>query len=370
MSYKGIEMTSQENYIFSDIKPYNPEFNIEELKIIQSKLEDYTSGRSSRGISANEAEIFLDWVTFNARNYAVRNTPESPMTASMTGQCAPTQMINVKLLSKMNLDVRAFNMADCIGEVPMTNEDLIRMQNGWSSTALKHSVSLVNIPIIDNYGKTEIYKFQLDPTFRQFCEKENCIYDKFIDKGVEEHKYVAPHPGYFMIADNLKRLGVSNEIAQKSEKLCKYIIQKGYFLLNEENAKLYGDAFARSSRRLQFQQLPIGMSGKDYIRNFDNIPMKIFERISEQDNDYTILPLEMKGSKNGIFSRVFNFFNKFRKRPLALPEGNAINNSSSVGRLSGEELRRFREGEKQVLASYHSEKEIHSEIENEQETQI
>lgn len=371
MSYKGLEMTSQENYIFSDTKPYNPEFDIEELKIIQNKLEDFTSGRSSMGISTDEAEMFLDWVTFNARNYAVRNIPESPMTASMTGQCAPTQMINVKVLSKMNLDVKPFNIADCIGEIPMTNEDLIRVQNGWTSTALRHSVALVNIPIIDNDGNTEVYKFQLEPTFRQFCEKENCSYDKFMDKGVEEHKYVAPHPGYFMMADNLKKLGVSNEVAQKSEELCKYIIQKGYFLLNEENAKLYGDAFVRASRRLQFQHLPIEMSGESYIKNFESIPMKIIEGKEEQVSKYTILPSEMRRTKKRIFSKALNFFkDKFRKKPLALPPGKITNNTRPIGKLSEEELKKFREGERQVLSSYHNEGEVQSVIENEQENQI
>ena len=62
--------------------------------MIQKKLEDYTSGRSNNGITVQEAQTFLDWVTFNARNYAVRGTPDSPMTSSMEGQCGPTQTIN------------------------------------------------------------------------------------------------------------------------------------------------------------------------------------------------------------------------------------------------------------------------------------
>ena len=37
MSYKGIQITSQEDYIFSDTIPYDPEFDIEELKVTQSK---------------------------------------------------------------------------------------------------------------------------------------------------------------------------------------------------------------------------------------------------------------------------------------------------------------------------------------------
>lgn len=40
MSYKGIEITNHEDYIFSGTIPYNPEFNIEELKLIQNKIEE------------------------------------------------------------------------------------------------------------------------------------------------------------------------------------------------------------------------------------------------------------------------------------------------------------------------------------------
>ena len=361
MSYKGIEITSQEDYIFSDTKPYNPEFDLEELKIIQAKLENFTSGRSCDGITSQEAETFLDWVTFNARTYAVRNIPESAMSASMAGQCAPTQRINYKLLSKIGLDVRAFNTADCIGQIPINNEDFKRIQNGWSSPAVRHSVSLVNIPIIDNDGDTQLYKFLLDPTFRQFCRKENCEYSNFFNEEYLRTGTVAPHPGYFLEANNLEHLGKTQEVAQKSEWLGKYIISKGYFYLDEENAKLYGDAFARASTRIEFQNIPIQMTGNDYIRNFENIPMQIFET-DRDDSKYTMLPSEMKGQKQGIFSKIVDFFrNKIGgKKPLALNEGN----SSSINRktnsnseiegvtLSEEELEAYREGEQAVLEAY------------------
>ena len=166
MSYKGRQMTTPDNYIFSDTIPYNPEFDIDKLIAIQNKLEDFSTGYSSDGITSEEAEIFLDWVTFNARSYAVRNSPESAISSSMTGQCAPTQRINFELLSRIGLDVRAFNTADCIGKIPISEEDHKKILNGWNSPAVRHSVSLVSIPIIDDYGTTQLYEFLLDPTFR------------------------------------------------------------------------------------------------------------------------------------------------------------------------------------------------------------
>lgn len=111
----------------------------------------------------------------------------------------------------------------------------------------------------------------MDPTFRQFCLKERCNSDVFYNKELLDKGDIAPHPGYFMQANNLMQLGVSEEASRKSENLGKLIVSRGYFYLNEENAKLYGDAFQRASRRLEFQRLPIQMRGRDYICNFENI---------------------------------------------------------------------------------------------------
>jgi len=335
MSYKGIEMTRQEEYIFSDAIPYDPEFDIEELKVIQKKLEDFSAGYSSVGITTEETEKFLDWVTFNARSYAVRNGPESPISSSMAGQCAPTQRINFNLLSRLGLDVRAFNIADCIGEIPINEEDYRRIQNGWSSPAVRHSVSLVNLPITDDYGNTQSYKFLLDPTFRQFCKKENCNYNNFIDQERLNGGYVAPHPGYFMMAENLIQLGVSQETAERTEMLGRCIISKGYFWLNEESAKLYADAFVRASERLEFQNMPINMTGHEFMENFENIPMQLLPG-DKDDQEYTKLPSEISVKKQGIFSKLINYFkDKFtRQKTLQLGTGDNYSQENTTNTVN------------------------------------
>jgi hypothetical protein len=352
MSYKGIQITSQDEYILSDTMQYNPEFDIEQLKVIQKKLEEFTAGRSSEGITSKEAEIFLDWITFNARSYAVRNVPESPISYSMTGQCAPTQRINIKLLRKMGLDARPFNTADCIGEIPICEQDCIRMKNGWDSPVLRHSVVLVTIPIIDDYGKTKLYKFLLDPTFRQFCKKENCNYNKFIDEKRLKLGYPAPHPGYFIMKENLVQLGVPQETAEKTEMLGRCIIYKGYFKLNEETAKLYGDTFVRASKRLEFQNMPINMTGNEFIKNFENIPMQMLPG-DKEDPKYTKLPSEISGKKTGIFFKWKDYLkNKFKSgKTLELgtreicAQKNSTNGESirERARLSEEQLRTYYE---------------------------
>lgn len=361
MGYKGLEMTSPEEYLFSDAIPYNPEFDLEQLKQIQNKLENFTSGRSSEGITSQEAEIFLDWVTFNARSYAVKDVPESAMTSAMTGKCGPTQRVNVRTLSKMGLDVRAFNLANCIGEVPMNAEDIRRAQNGVNRTTTWHAVSLINLPIMDNYGNTQLYEYLLEPTIRQFFKKENCSYDKFLDQDYLSRGYVAPSVGYFMKADNLRNLGVPEEEAQKTEMLGRYLIHKGYCYLSEENAKLYGDTFARAARRLEFQNIPINTSGREYLNNFENDT--VFIRQANEDDLYTRLPNELGiQPKQGFLSKVKGFFKRLvGKQPIALPEAcppektcykNMDTRSAlEAAKLTSEQLADFRRGTTQVLSN-------------------
>ena len=298
MSYKGIKKTSQKQYIFKDTYVYNPEFDLEELKNIQKKLEDYISGKSSVGITPVEAELFLDWITFNARCFATRKTPESALTASMKGQCAATQRLNYRLLNKMGLDVLNLNVSDCIGK----------------KLSFKHSVSLVCIPITENNGNTYLQEILLDPTFRQFCLKDNCDYSKFSD--------VAPHPGYFMQVENLVKFGVPKEVAKKTEMLGKYLITKGYFYLNEENAKLYFDTFVRASQKLEQQDRFINISGAEYIMKFKNSPMKMLKANIDK-SQYMRLPSEIKEKRLNLFLRVAKFFKgKFKgNKVLALAPG-------------------------------------------------
>jgi len=283
----------QSEYIYDDIKPIIPEVNLEMLKSIEEKIKLYTAGNINYGLNREELEMFLNWVTLNSRSYATRRLPftrnEAILNEPMTGQCAPTQNINVKLLRKLGLDVRPFNTGECIEHtnIPISPEDLQRINNGWNSTAVRHSVSIVTLPILMNTGKVQECDFLLDPTFRQFCLKENNQESKFTDPQWLSKGYVAPHPAYFM-----------------QEDLCKEIIAKGYFWLNSQTAKLYGDAFKRASVRKEYQNYISNTTGEEYINYFKNIPMRLHED-KEGEQEYTKLPSEIVKQRG--------FFSKFRR---------------------------------------------------------
>ena len=114
---------------------------------------------------------------------------------------------------------------------------------------------VTNPPIIDNNGNTAEYKYLLDPTFRQFCLNENCHESRFYDEDRKARMQVAPHPGYFMKAQNLQVLGVSELEAQKTEGLGRLLVSRGYCYLDDENAKLYVNAFRRASIDKEYQYL-------------------------------------------------------------------------------------------------------------------
>lgn len=348
-----MDIIKKQKYILEDIKPYMPDINLEELNIIQGKIEKYTLGKCKDGITLEEAEKFLDWVTLNARNFAVREIPESITTASMTGSCAPTQRINTQLLLRLGLDVRAINIADCIGEIPMNEEDKRRIENGWSSTAVRHAIALVNIPIMNSESITKTFEFVLDPTFRQFCLEENCRFDKFYDSDWIQHGHVAPHPGFFMLKDNLQDLGETEETAESSERLCKKIISRGYFYLNEKNAKLYGDAFIRASKREEFRDVPIMMKGQDYIEKFENASMKTYR--TKDEKRFTRLPSEILKEDEHLLTKFINFLKGKRRENKAIKyceDGESQDGEKVfIGQLSEEELEEFRVGEYKVLSS-------------------
>lgn len=325
--YKGLEMTSINSYIF-DTLPYNEEINIEEIKEIENSLKNYISGHKQEGISYDEAFKFLDWVTFNARSFATRNIPESAVSASLLGACAPTQRINTILLKKMGLDVRPFNMGDCVGDTPMSEEDLRRIENGFSSTNVRHSVAMVRMPIYEN-GETVMHTYLLDPTFRQFCQKENCDKSIYWNKERNEKGQVAPHPGYFLTEEYLKEKGENKEKIEATDYVARILINRGYMELTEENSKIYGDAFAKAGTRWQFRDVNLNMSGKDYINEFENNRMNLVGNQKDEDR-YTKTPSEIINKEN-ILDKIKRFFNKFRKtkQQKCLPES-----TTNISRIS------------------------------------
>lgn len=315
---KEIDFKIKHNFIFVTL-PFNEEIDLDEVRNIEKSLREYTSGERQEGITYGEACKFLDWITLNTRKGVINNITEDMTTASFSIKCAPSQRINTTILQKIGLDARPVNMANCVGDLPKTEDDIRRIKNGWNNNNLRHAVVTTKFPIQEN-GKVVMHKILLDPTFRQFCLEEDCKESVYWDEEKNFEGKIAPRPGYFLTEDYLKREGTSGEGIERANHVAQALISRGYIELTEENAKVYGDAFARAGIRYQFRDVKLTMSGKDYINQFEN--EKNIDRISslsKDEEEFTKTPLEIKDS---IFEKIKKFFQavKQRKGPKYLPK--------------------------------------------------
>lgn len=185
--------------------PYSEDIDIENVKRIEAKVRDFNQGISKEGLSYEEAFTLLDWVTYNTRSAVTDKIPESVMSCTMQALCAPSQYMNSIILRKMGLEVKTFNMENCIGNLPKTSEEIKKIEKGQRSNNVGHSVAMVNIPIEGEAGVEE-HKYLLDPTFRQFCLKENCNEENYRDEKRIASGKLAPDPGYFLSEEYLRRI--------------------------------------------------------------------------------------------------------------------------------------------------------------------
>ena len=124
-------------------------------------------------------------------------------------------------------------------------------------------------------------------------------------------------------AENLQQLGVSVIEAQKTEGLGRLLVSRGYCYLDDENARLYVNAFRRASINKEYQYWASeNVSGQEYISNFENIPMQM-TTVNKGDR-YLKMPSEIDQKREGLFSKIKNYFKKiFNKSDVKLlPEGN------------------------------------------------
>lgn len=303
-----------EDYISAAV-PVMRQGDIEKIKQIQEKLESSTQ----EGLTIQEAEQFLDWLTYNARNYANAFTGESMETASFALKCSPTQQINTILLEKMGIPVYPFNTGRCLGDLPKTEEEIRAIQNGWSSHDVRHAVAIVELPIKKSDG-IDKQLYLLDPTFRQFCLKENCKEERYRDEQWIRAGHEAPHPGYFLSQEYLEKSEANYDTKEKSRYVLDTLIENGYIELSDENAKIYGDAFAKASINQQFATQSIQTTGRKYKQNFMNDEEYRMKGTGDIQ-PYLRAPKEYPSPRKSLWKSIREKFLKiFKKEKLQLEE--------------------------------------------------
>ena len=116
---------------------------------------------------------------------------------------------------------------------------------------LKEKLNIHAITILDFHSKNVESKYILDPTFRQFLVKEECIYETL--KTTNSYK-LGTYPGYFL---SLTKEGIGFATS---------LLNNGYFKITNENLKLYFDSFIMYKNDYWGRRLDYGIrSGEEYF---------------------------------------------------------------------------------------------------------
>lgn len=186
------------NYIFKT-NNVNRDFNYDLLCSIEERLSD--------GITYEEAIYFLHWVISR-----IEHNYEHIKDFKHGAFCGEAFELAVTILDKLKLDTYGFDMKPIV--------------TGESKVGL-HTLTKVRINVQESSGVVS-KDFILDPTFGQFCIADRCKLENGLNTQFQ------PEPGYFL------------SLSPEGTVLGTSILNDGFFELNEENFKLYCDAFILS----------------------------------------------------------------------------------------------------------------------------
>jgi len=192
-----------------DVKPIN---NVPDKELVVQSLKRLEEAKNDNiGIDEKDAKIILDYVLYYVRrNFTYLGIDINKN--SMNGFCELAQSLSMRPFEELGLKVTKNLAEDDFGYIE------------------HHAFGTVTIPINDN-DKVVEQTYLIDPTYRQFFTSTRCHEGMYYIKDKDTDKYKAPDPGYFV--ENI-------EFARE-------LMSKGYIELNEENAKVYGSSFSKSS---------------------------------------------------------------------------------------------------------------------------
>ena len=193
-----------EEFIFN-AKPYNEDINLSDIAALEGFF------KKNGYIPERYIALLLNYVVYQVRKLIIL-PPDSPINASFKGQCSPSASIVYELMGKMGFKVDVFN----VGKV-LNTEGI-------------HHLSKVHIPTMIN-GEKVTKEFIIDPTFRQFCIKEENRFERYFEEPRHAVRMSTPHPGYFY------------NLTDKGRKFANDLITYGYFETTDENLKQYFDPF-------------------------------------------------------------------------------------------------------------------------------
>ena len=193
-----------EEFIFN-ANPYNEDINLSNI----AALEQFY--KRSGYLPEKYVEMFLNYVIYQARRLVIR-PPYSPINSSFKGKCSPAASIINELMGRMGFKVDVLNIGDVMNSNPI------------------HEISIVHVPVLVD-DKVIVKDYLMDPTFRQFCLKEENRFERYFEEPRFGVRMSTPHPGYFY------------NLTKEGRKFANNLIKYGYFLIDDDSLKQYFDPF-------------------------------------------------------------------------------------------------------------------------------
>ena len=214
-------------------EPHRYTISSDEIK----RIAEHINNGIEDGLEIEEATKLLEWLVENARCDIEKIIGKSLNDYSCKGFCGFAKLSTI------------FPVKDC--NIHATSNDTNRFPN----STFKHSFGTVLLPIKEN-GKVVNKWFLIDPTYRQFFEKEVC-----------SKKNQIPAPGYFMCADS------------KTIKFSKRLLKQGYIELTLENLKMYAQGFVFASGNM-IENIDINELKESVLNNQEEIDCSREEAIN------------------------------------------------------------------------------------------
>ena len=193
-----------EEFLFN-AKVYNEDINIADIAALEGFF------KKNGYIPERYIELLLNYVVYQVRKSLI-TPPDSPINSSFKGKCSPAASIVNELMGKMGFKVDVFNVGSVVNTYPI------------------HHLSMVHIPTMVN-DQIVTKSYVLDPTFRQFCLKEENRFERYFEEPRHGVRMSTPHPGYFY------------NLTDEGRKFANRLITYGYYEATDENLKQYFDPF-------------------------------------------------------------------------------------------------------------------------------
>ena len=271
MLYRTEELPNEKKEFIFSSTPFNEDIDLHLMGAYQEEL--FENGY----LQDEHAKELLNYAIYYARKSVV-NDKESPYFSSLTGKDSSSASILDLFFRKLGLPCFQSNIGSILGEENC------------------QQFCIVEIPILKK-EKVEKISFLLDPTFRQFCLKEQNRIENYSEEPCFTRYKSTPHPGYFLA------------LTEDGTKFANHLITYGYFETTDANLKTYCDAFSLYFTPKEKYKNPLYI-GKISSTNLDGAHYR--EAINNNKKTYN-LNIIVQTPIETLYQKLNHGFNRFSK---------------------------------------------------------